>query len=378
MTVPVIVPGEPGDQLPGAAGLVAGPGGNEHGPPKAGPGGGSPWSLAWYRFRRNRSATTAAMMFAVVVLACILAPLYARYVAHTQPFTSNLTGTTPINGQQVPVIQPNASGLGSTPIGPTWTGRYLFGADTQGRDVAARLLYGGRTSLIVGIGSALITAVIATVVALIAGFAGGWVDAVISRILDLVWAFPVYLLAISLSTVLLLQGLRIGPVNVDPASLWLPVLIISLVYVPYLARPIRGEVLALRRREFVEAAIGQGVSRARIIFGELLPNVLPTVIVFLPLMIATDILTESSLSYLSIGVQAPNASWGSMITDGQTQLYTRPLVSIAPGVLLVLTIVLLNIVGDGVRDAIDPRGLLPRRERRFRHRPGRRTRTGVS
>lgn len=377
MTVPHIAPGGLGDQAPGAAGGAAVPTGSDDTATKAGAGGGSPWLLAWQRFRRNRSAMTAVILFAMVVLACILAPLYAQHVAHTEPFTSNLTGTTPINGQQVPVIEPNASGLGSTPIGPTWTGRYLLGADTQGRDVAARLLYGGRTSLIVGVGAALITAVIATVVALIAGFAGGWVDAVISRILDLVWAFPVYLLAISLSTVLLLQGLRIGPVTVDPASLWLPVLIISLVYVPYLARPIRGEVLALRRREFVEAAIGQGVSRSRVVFGELLPNVIPTVIVFLPLMIATDILTESSLSYLSIGVQAPNASWGSMITDGQSQLYTRPLVSIAPGLLLVLTIVLLNIVGDGVRDAIDPRGLLPRRERRFRRRPRRRSRVGA-
>ncbi|MET3807914.1 peptide/nickel transport system permease protein [Nakamurella sp. UYEF19] len=376
MTVSGIVPGGLGDHAPGTAGEVAVPPGGDG---AAGVGqGGSPWLLAWHRFRRNRSAMTASILFAVVVLACIMAPFYARYVAHTEPFTSNLTGTTPIDGQQVPVIEPNASGLGSTPIGPTWTGRYLFGADTQGRDVAARLLYGGRTSLIVGIGAALITAVIATIVALIAGFAGGWVDAVISRILDLVWAFPVYLLAISLSTVLLLQGLKIGPITVDPASLWLPVLIISLVYVPYLARPVRGEVLALRRREFVEAAIGQGISRSRVIFGELLPNVVPTVIVFLPLMIATDILTESSLSYLSIGVQAPNASWGSMITDGQSQLYTRPLVSIAPGVLLVLTIVLLNIVGDGVRDAIDPRGLLPRRERRFRRRPGRQTPARVS
>ena len=331
--------------------------------------GSTPWQLARHRFLHNRAAMTALVLFALLVVACILAPLYAMHIAHTQPFTSNLSGTTLVDGQQVPVIAANPSGLGSTPIGPTWSARYFLGADTQGRDVAARLLYAGRTSLIVGIGAALITAVIATVVALIAGFAGGWVDSVISRFLDLLWAFPVYLLAISLSTALLLQGLRIGPINVDPASLWLPILIIAVIFVPYLARPIRGEVLTLRHREFVEAAVGQGVSRFRVIFGELLPNVIPTVIVFLPLMVATDVLTESSLSYLSIGVQPPNASWGTMITDGQSQLYTRPWVSIAPGLLLVLSIVLLNVVGDGVRDAIDPRGLLPRRRRR----PGRRT-----
>ncbi len=194
-----------------------------------------------------------------------------------------------------------------------------------------------------------------------AGYFGRWVDSIISRVLDLLWAFPVYLVAISLSTVLLLQGISIGPVTIDASSLWLPILIIAAVYVPYLARPVRAEVIALRKREFVESAVGVGAPTARILFGELLPNVLPTVIVFLPLMVATDMLTESSLSYLSIGVQAPNASWGTMITDGQTQLYTRPWVSIAPGVLLALTIVMLNVVADGVRDAIDPRGSFPNR-----------------
>jgi peptide/nickel transport system permease protein len=162
--------------------------------------------------------------------------------------------------------------------------------------------------------------------------------------------------------------LTIGPLTISASSLWLPILIISLVYVPYLARPIRGEVLSLRRREFIDNAIGQGASSLRIIFGELLPNVMPTVLVFLPLLVATDILTESSLSYLSIGVQPPNASWGTLITDGQAQLYTRPWVSIAPGVMLVIVIVLLNVIGDGVREAIDPRGLLPRLLRRRRRR----------
>lgn len=332
----------------------------------------APWRLAWHRFRRNGAAVTALMMLLLVALVCILAPLYASHIARTQPFTSNLSGTTLVAGRQVPVIQPNPSGLGSTPIGPTWSARYFLGADTQGRDVAARLFYAGRTSLVVGLGSAAITAAIAVAVALIAGFYGSWTDSIISRLLDLVWAFPVYLLAISLSTVLLLQGLKLGPLTVNPSSVWLPILIIGVIYVPYMARPIRGEILSLRRREFVTAAVGQGVPTWRVIFGELLPNVVPTVIVFLPLMVATDILTESSLSYLSIGVQAPNASWGTMITDGQSQLYTRPWVSIAPGIALVFVIVLLNVVGDGVRDAVDPRGLLPRRQRRRGRRRGER------
>jgi peptide/nickel transport system permease protein len=221
----------------------------------------------------------------------------------------------------------------------------------------------------VSIAAAILTALIATVVGLLAGFFGGWVDAVISRLLDIVWAFPVYLLAIALSTVLLLQGIRIGPLNVDPESLWLPIIIIGLVYVPYVARPIRGEVLSIRRREYVEAAIAQGASDRTLIFGELLPNVLPVVLVFTPLMIATNIVTEAALSYLSIGVQAPNASWGTIIQDGQNQLYTRPWVSIAPGLLIAVTVLALNVFGDGVRDALDPRGSL-RIRRRMRRRTG--------
>ena len=321
----------------------------------------APWRMAAGRFRRNRSAMLGVAVFLVVVLSAVLAPLYASHVAHTDPFRSNLAGTTVVHGQVVKVLAPNASGLGSSPLAPTLTGRYFLGADTQGRDVAARLMFAGRTSLVVGLSSALITAVVATVLAMVAGFFGGWVDQVVSRLLDLLWAFPVYLLAISLSTVLLLQGLKIGPVLINPTSLWLPTLIIAIIYVPYLARPVRGEVLSLRRREFVEAAVGQGLSRTRIIFGELLPNVVPTIVVFLPLMIATNIVTESSLSYLSIGVQAPATSWGTMITDGQSQLYTRPWASLGPGLVLTLTIIALNLIGEGLRDAIDPRGLLPRR-----------------
>ena len=329
--------------------------------------GAAPWRMAAARLWGNRAALLALVVLTLIVLACFLAPVYAARVAHTDPFRSNLAGTTVVDGKDVPVIAPNPSGLGSTPIGPTWSGRYFLGADTQGRDVAARLLYAGRTSLLVGFAAAALTAAVSTAIGLGAGYFGGWIDAIISRLLDLLWAFPVYLLAISLSTVLLLQGLSIGPLSINPTSLWLPIGIITLVYIPYLARPIRGEVLALKEREFVESAVGQGAATWRILLGELLPNVIPTVIVFLPLMVATDILTESSLSYLSIGVQAPQASWGTLITDGQSQLYTRPWVSIAPGAVLAVSIVLLNVVADGVRDAIDPRGLLarPRRRRRL-------------
>ena len=206
--------------------------------------------------------------------------------------------------------------------------------------------------------AALLTALIATVARPRRRLLRRLVDGVIARLLDIVWAFPVYLLAISLSTVLLLQGLNIGPLDVDPESLWLPIIIIGLVYVPYVARPIRGEAISLRRREFMEAAVAQGATDRRLIFSELLPERAADRDRLLPLMIATNILTESALSYLSIGVQAPQASWGTIVPDGQSQLYTRPWVSIAPGLMIVVTVLALNVLGDGVRDALDPRGSL--------------------
>ena len=299
----------------------------------------------------------------LIILATLLAPVYASRIARTDPFASNLSGTIVLDGQTVPVIQPNASGLGSTPIGPTWQAQYLLGADTQGRDVAARLLYGGRASLIVGIGAALGACLLATIIGLIAGTSGVLVDGTISRLLDIVWAFPIYLLAIALSTVLLIQGLSIGPVAIDPGSLWLPIIIIGFVFIPYVARPVRGEVLSVRRRDYIEAAVAQGARHRRVLFKEILPNVLPSVIVIFPLIIAACILTESALSFLSIGVQPPEASWGTIINGGQAQLYTRPLVSIAPGVMIALTILVLNILGDGIRDALDPRAKIRRRRR---------------
>src|SRR5262249_51233545 len=149
-----------------------------------------------------------------------------------------------------------------------------------------------------------------------------------------------------------------GPLHVSRTSLWTPTVIIAFIFVPYVYRPIRGQVLSVVNKEFVEASIAQGASNARLIFSEILPNVLSTVIVLLPLIIATTILTESALSFLSIGVQPPNASWGTIISDGQDLLYARPWVSLAPGIMIVLTVLALNVLGDGVRDALDPRAKL--------------------
>jgi peptide/nickel transport system permease protein len=324
----------------------------------------SPWSLALRRLRRNRLAMGALALFLLIILVSFSAPWYARDVAHVNPFTSNVNGYTIVNGKRTALMQQGGGPLhlGETPIGPTWDfHHYFLGADQQGRDVAARMLYGGRSSLIVGVGSAVICSFIATVLALIAGFYRGPVDSVLSRLMDVVWAFPVYLFAISISTVLLTSpddGIKLGPLHIVASSLWLPTMIIAIIYVPYVYRPVRGHVLSISEKEFVEAAVAQGASTWRLIFSEVMPNVISVVIVLLPLMIATTILTEAALSFLSIGVQPPNASWGTIIDDGSQLLYTRPWVAIAPGLMIVLTVLSLNIFGDGIRDALDPRAKL--------------------
>ena len=316
-----------------------------------------PWATAMRRLSHDRAAITALIVFGLVVLACVSAPLYAAW-AGVDPFSSTLDAVITVDGQQVPIMVQSTEGLGLgyTPIGPTWhLGNYFLGADNQGRDVMARLLYGGFNSLLIASGATCLTLFFATVLGLAAGFFGGAIDTLLSRILDVLWAFPVYLLAISLSIVLIAQGLTIGPFTIESGSLWLPVFIIGIVYIPYVARPIRGQVLSLRESEFVLAAIGLGVPSHRILLRDILPNVSTTLIVFVPLMMALNMLTESALSFLSIGVQPPDASWGTIIQDGQTLLYTRPIVALAPGIAIVLSVLSLNVLGDGLRDALDPR-----------------------
>jgi len=320
-----------------------------------------PWATALRKLRSDRAAMTALLLFLLIVALCLLAPFYAKYVAHTDPFRSNLSGKIVLDGKAVPVMQTSTEGLGLgfTPIGPTWDfTAYFLGADGQGRDVAARLLYGGRNSLFIAGTATIICLALAAIVGLAAGFFGGATDWALSRVLDVLWAFPVYLLAISLSIVLISHGIDIGPISINSGSLSLPIFIIGIIYVPYVARPIRGQVLALTQSEFVLAAIGLGVPSHRILFRDILPNVMTTLIVFVPLMMAINMVTESALSFLSIGVQPPQASWGTIIQDGQGLLYTRPMVALAPGIAIVIAVLALNIFGDGVRDALDPRSKL--------------------
>jgi peptide/nickel transport system permease protein len=310
----------------------------------------SPWYLAYLRMRRNRVALAFGALFIAIVLFCLAAPLWADYVAETGPNTNRITDKITINGEETDVVAPNG-----TPIGPGLRGKYLLGADSNGRDVMVRLMYGGRTSIYIGVMAAFVTTFLAVLVGLLAGYHGGWTDSVLSRSMDLIWAFPVLLLGIALGTALAFGGIQIGPLVIPDDSLWIPILIIGFVYVPYMARPIRGEVLALRQKEFVEASVAQGKGPVRIMSTELLPNLFSTIIVFFTLNIANNMLLEAALSFLGAGVKPPNASWGTMIADGYNAIYTAPHLTIVPGLMIVLTVLSLNVFGDGLRDALDPK-----------------------
>ncbi len=328
----------------------------------------SPWYLAWRRLRRNYVALFSLGVFLSIVLACALAPYYARHVAHTGPNDTHVAEMVKVGGQMKPVISGGAvydpatnsfdTSQSIVVLGPTWwhaSGRFVLGADNLGRDVAVRMLYGGRNSLLIGIGSSFICAVIAVMLALLAGYFGGWVDWIITRFFDLIWAFPVLLLAIALGSALSVNGFHHFGINIESGSLWIPILVLSYVLIPYIGRPVRGQILSLRQKEFIEAAVGQGAGPIRIMFSDLLPNVASTILVFFTLIVASNILTEAGLSYLGAGVRLPDASWGNLIASGQDQIHTAPWLALAPGIAIVLTVLSLNIFGDGLRDALDPR-----------------------
>ena len=328
----------------------------------------SPWYLAWRRLRRNYVALASFGVFLLIVIACALAPVYAHHVAHTGPNDTHVADTVSVGGKKRQVI--SGGGFTINPktgvptvtavhyLGPTWwhaNGRFVLGADNLGRDVAVRMLYGGLNSLKIGIGSALICTFVAVVLALLAGYYGGWVDWGLSRLFDVIWAFPVFLLAIALGTALQLGGLPLGFTTIHGQSLWIPTLIIGIVLIPYVARPVRGQILSLREKEFIEASIAQGASTARVMFRELLPNLASTLLVLFTLIVANNILFETGLSFLGAGVRDPDPSWGNIIQQGANRLQTAPTLALVPGIAIVLTVLSLNIFGDGLRDALDPR-----------------------
>lgn len=289
-------------------------------------------------------------MFLALVAMALAAPLYAEHVAGTTPDKQNLTGKVTVDGEERDIVS-----LDGVPIGPTWQSEYLLGADINGRDVAVRLLYAARNSMFIGIVATLITTILAIIAGIIAGYYRGPVDWIISRAMDVLWAVPVLLLGVALGVALTLGGVSIGPFELSAGSLWIPSIIIGVVSVVYLARPLRGEVLRLREQEFVDAARAQGASGPRIMVGEILPNVVSTVLVFFPLLFANAVLLEAALSFLGAGVQPPEASWGTMIDEGLGVIITQPALTIAPGVMLVICVLSLNVVGEAVRKAIDPR-----------------------
>lgn len=219
---------------------------------------------------------------------------------------------------------------------------FLLGADENGRDILSRLIFGARTSLGVAAGAVLIAVVVGVPLGLAAGYIGGWVDAVLMRLLDAVLTIPLVLLAL-----LVVASVGPGPATLVPT--------IGLVYVPYFARLVRGSVLNLKGREFVEASMAAGASAPYIALRVLLPNSLGPIVVQISLAMSVSVLLEASLSFLGVGVQQPTPAWGSMLQASQTYIYAAPWYVIAPGSCIFLVVLAFNLLGDGLVDLLDPR-----------------------
>jgi len=313
--------------------------------------GDSPLRLALHRLRHNKIALFFGVIFLLVVIVCLLAPVYANDIAHTGPDANHISEVINVNGKSTPVV--STIGL---PIGPTYHSKFFFGADQNGRDIAVRLLYGGRNSLAIGFMATIVTMIGALLFGVTAGFFRGWTDTILSRLLDLIWAYPALLLAAALGVSLAVGGVNLGFAHLSGSSIFIPSMVIGVVYIPYVARPIRGEVLTLREREFVDAARILGYNRARIIFSEILPNLSASILpVFFALQVAQSIVLEAALSFLGAGVQPPSASWGTMLSDGSELISVSPHLVLVPGIMLIIAALSVNVFGDGLRQAFDPR-----------------------
>jgi peptide/nickel transport system permease protein len=309
-----------------------------------------PWRLAARSVGRDRTTLVLGGALALIVLACLAAPVWGDHVAGTGPNATHVTDTVVLDGRKVDVVA-----LDGAPIGPTWHARYLLGADGTGRDFFVRLLYGGRNSLMIGIGAATLTTVIGTLLGLLAGYAGGWTDALVSRAFDLLWSFPVLLMGVALGTALTLGRIPLGPFSAGTAAKGITVLVIGLISIPYVARPVRARTQSLRAAAFVEAAEAMGAGRLRVVRQELVPNVAPVALVLFTLLTANAIILESALAFLGAGVQAPEASWGTLIRYGLDHTVTSPHLLIVPCAALTVTVLCLNVVGEAVRAALEPR-----------------------
>ena len=289
---------------------------------------------------------------ALLLLAFVAAPLYASQVAHTTPSANHLTDRITVDGRQTDVVS-----IDGVPIGPQWfkaDGRYFLGADENGRDLMVRVLYGGRASLVIGAAAILVTLLLALPLALTAGFFRGRTDAIVLRLLDLIWSFPALLLGVLLSTAISLHGIRIGPLTITSGSKLIPIMVIGVVYVPYLARPLRGQVLTLREQPFVEAARASGLGPGRVMASELLPHLWSTILALSTLLFANAVVLEAALSFLGAGINPPEPSFGTLIAAGLNDTRLSPHLLLAPSVALVLVVLSFSALGEGLRRALDP------------------------
>ena len=320
------------EEIVDPTGVAASPDGGTASPEVVGR---SPWEIFWRQFKRDRWALAGIVVVGIMLTLAITAPLFAKIVHH---------GPNDVNLRAL-----DDFGL---PSGPSKA--YWFGADATGRDLFVRVLYGARTSLVIAIFATGMALVIGVILGLIAGFYRGKVDTLISRTTDVVLSLPILLLALGLASACGASAKGCLGGLIKPGLL-LVSLIIGLFSWPYIARIIRGQVLSLREKEFVEASRSLGSSNFRIIMRELLPNVAAPIIVFTTLIIPSNILFEAGLSFLGVGVPDSTPSWGRMLSDaGSTFTYAAWLM-IFPGIALFLTTLSFNLVGDGLRDALDPR-----------------------
>ena len=285
---------------------------------------GSQWGLTLRRFGESRLAVLGLMVIVGVVMAAILSPLIA-----------------PFDPAYMPAFEPGGD-VGLIRLPPS--AEYPLGTDDLSRDILSRILFGARISLTVGFLAVFVAVSLGTVVGAVAGYLGGWTDSVLMRFVDMVISFPRIVLLLAV-------------VAVFDRSLFLIVLVLGLTLWPGTARIVRGEVLSLRERQFVQAARALGFSRMRIIFRHLIPNALGPVIVAATLGIGNVILLEAGLSFLGMGVPPPTPSWGAMVADGQDVLGNAWWIATSPGLAIVLVVLSFNLVGDGLRDALDPKHL---------------------
>jgi ABC-type dipeptide/oligopeptide/nickel transport system permease subunit len=303
----------------------------------------SPLQLFWRRLRSDRVAMASAIFIIVLVIIAIAAPLVTSIIGVPSPNTPNT----------------NALDIFGSPAGPS--GAHPFGVDKLGRDTLARVIYGARISLFVGTIGTAIAALVGTVIGLLAGFYRGWVDTVLMRSVDVFLAFPVLVLGLGIGAACEVHGcVSVFGTQLIQPGLPTVTFIIALSSFTYIARIVRGQVLSLREKEFVEAARSLGASNRRILFREILPNLLAPLIVYSSLLIPTNILFEAALSFLGVGIRPPTASWGQMIADAGKDIISSPTPAwwnmVFPGAALLFTVLAFNLLGDGLLDALNPRG----------------------